>query len=75
MFPFLVVNGFLTSLPVVWYDNAENLGLRIYTIPLDDFVYLMGLLLPAVNIYQWLLHKYASPGLRSKMDLDKVTGF
>ena len=75
LLPFLLVNGFLTSLPVVWYDNAQNLGLRVYTIPLDDFVYLLGLLLPAVNIYQWLLKRYASPELRSKMDLDKVTGF
>lgn len=75
LFPFLLVNGFLTSLPVVWYDNTQNLGLRIYTIPLEDAIYLLGLLLPMVNIYQWLLHTYASPGLRSKMGLDKLTGF
>ncbi len=73
--PFLVVNGILTSLPVVWYNNAENLGMRIYTVPLDDFVYLMGLLLPSVNIYQVLLHRFASAQLRQKMDLDVVTGF
>lgn len=75
MVPFIVVNGILTALPVVWYDNAENLGLRIYTIPVDDFIYLMGLLLPAINIYQILLHRFASPGLREKMGLDQVTGF
>ena len=73
--PFLVVNGILTSLPVVWYNNAENLGMRVYTVPLDDFVYLMGLLLPSVNIYQVLLHRFASAQLRQKMDLDVVTGF
>lgn len=73
--PFLVVNGILTSLPVVWYNNAENLGVRVYTVPLDDFVYLMGLLLPSVNIYQVLLHRFASAQLRQKMDLDAVTGF
>jgi lycopene cyclase domain-containing protein len=73
--PFLVVNGILTSLPVVWYNNAENLGLRVYTVPLDDFVYLMGLLLPTVNIYQVLLHRFASAKLREKMNLDLVTGF
>ncbi|RPI46555.1 MAG: lycopene cyclase domain-containing protein [Bacteroidetes bacterium] len=58
--PFMIVNGFLTAIPVVWYDNAETLGLRIFTIPLDDFIYLMGLLLPSVNIYQLLLHRHAS---------------
>lgn len=75
LLPFMVVNGILTSLPVVWYNNAENLGIRIYTVPLDDFVYLMGLLLPAVNIYQLLLHRFASPRLRKDMKLDSVTGF
>lgn len=73
--PFLVVNGVLTYLPVVWYNNAENLGLRIFTIPLEDFVYLMGLLLPAVNIYQILLHKHASPRLRTRMKLEDLSGF
>jgi len=75
LIPFLIVNGFLTSIPVVWYDNAENLGIRIYTVPLEDFIYLMGLLLPSVNIYQLLLHRYASPILGSRMGLDRVTGF
>ncbi len=75
LIPFLVVNGVLTSIPVVWYNNAENLGVRIYTIPLEDFIYLMGLLLPTINIYQLLLHKFASPRLRSRMDLDNVSGF
>lgn len=73
--PFMVVNGILTALPVVWYDNAENLGWRLYTVPLDDFVYLMGMLLPAINIYQVLLHRFATPALREKMELDRVTGF
>lgn len=73
--PFMIVNGVLTALPVVWYNNAENLGVRLYTVPLDDFIYLMGLLLPAVNIYQVLLRRYASPSLKEKMNLDQVTGF
>lgn len=37
--PFLVINYFLTSIPIVWYDNLENLGIRISTIPLEDFFY------------------------------------
>jgi lycopene cyclase domain-containing protein len=75
MVPFMAVNGILTALPVVWYNNAENLGIRIYTVPIDDFIYLMGLLLAAINIYQLLLHRYAPPALRKKMGLDQVTGF
>jgi hypothetical protein len=29
--PFLIVNGFLTAIPVVIYNDAENLGILIFT--------------------------------------------
>jgi len=45
LIPFYVVNGLLTSIPVVLYNNAENLGNRIWTIPLEDHFYCMALLL------------------------------
>jgi lycopene cyclase domain-containing protein len=73
--PFIIVNGLLTSVPVVWYNNAENLGLRVWTVPADDFVYLMGLLLPAMNIYQWLLRRYAPVSLAGEPGPDGETGF
>jgi lycopene cyclase domain-containing protein len=59
MIPFIIVNGLLTSIPVVWYNNAANLGIRVWTIPVEDFVYLMGMLLPAINIYELLLRRFA----------------
>ncbi|MFZ5941436.1 MAG: lycopene cyclase domain-containing protein [Bacteroidota bacterium] len=62
--PFLIVNGILTSLPVVWYNNAENLGLRIFTIPVEDLIYLMGMLLPAMTLYQYLLGRSGKTELR-----------
>lgn len=35
----LLFNGFLTARPVVLYGESFQLGLRIFTIPVEDFVY------------------------------------
>lgn len=35
----LIFNGFLTARPVVLYGESFQLGLRIFTIPVEDFVY------------------------------------
>lgn len=48
LLPFLIVNGFLTSLPVITYNDAQNLELRITTIPFEDVFY--GMLLVLMNI-------------------------
>jgi lycopene cyclase domain-containing protein len=36
---FLIVNYVLTALPVITYGESEILGLRVLTIPVEDFVY------------------------------------
>ncbi len=47
--PFLIVNGILTGSyingEVVWYNNDENLGIRIFTIPVEDFAYAFSMIL------------------------------
>ena len=55
LLPMLVVNGLLTSLPVVWYDDSRNLAIRLGTIPVEDFVYSAILLLMNISIYEWML--------------------
>lgn len=46
--PFFIVNGLLTGsfIPeeVVWYNNAENLGIRIGTVPVEDIFYAFSML-------------------------------
>jgi lycopene cyclase domain-containing protein len=42
--PFLIFNGLLTAIPIVVYNDAENWGIRVYTIPLEDFFYSFSLL-------------------------------
>ena len=54
---FLIVNGFLTAMPVLIYNEAENLGIRVGTIPLEDFFYSMLMLLMNITIYEHLQQK------------------
>ena len=57
LIPFFLINGILTYLQVVSYNDAENLGIRIITIPVEDSIYCLFLLLLNVTIYEWMKGK------------------
>jgi len=49
LIPFMIVNGVLTGTlidqEVVWYNSGEIIGLRVLTIPAEDFAYGFSLIL------------------------------
>lgn len=53
LIPMAFVNGILTGNPVLIYDNAENLGIRIGTIPLEDFFYNLLYMTWMISLYEW----------------------
>ena len=60
--PFFLVNGILTGsfIPeeIVWYNNAENLSIRMFTIPVEDSMYMLLLLVMSTSIYEWWKNKH-----------------
>jgi lycopene cyclase domain-containing protein len=66
LIPFMIVNGLLTSLPVVWYNDSENFGIRIYTIPIEDTIYSLLLLLGNVTVYEKLKKHLSHPAYSQK---------
>jgi lycopene cyclase domain-containing protein len=57
LIPFLLTNGLLTGAflpePIVWYNDAENLGLRIGTIPVEDALFGMLMMLVYTAGVHW----------------------
>lgn len=61
LIPFMIVNGILTGTgleePIVRYNNSETMGVRLFTIPLEDIFYGFTLILLNLLIYLHLLRK------------------
>ena len=58
LIPFFIVNGVLTGTGIegniVWYNDDQNLGIRLGTIPIEDTAYAFSLIL--MNLF--LFYKF-----------------
>ena len=61
VFPFLLVNGvltgYITDFPPVWYDSNNIIGVRLATIPVEDFLYSFILLFLNTSLFEYLRKK------------------
>lgn len=61
LIPFIIMNGALTGSftqePIVWYNDDFNLGIRLFTIPIEDTQYMMLLLIGVTFVYEKLREK------------------
>ena len=62
LIPFFIVNGVLTGSwiddQIVWYNNNENLGLRISTIPIEDVIYAYSMILMNLFFFEYFSSKF-----------------
>jgi lycopene cyclase domain-containing protein len=61
LIPFIIVNGILTGSglenPVVWYNSSENLGIRIFTVPVEYIFYGFELIFLNNFLYEYFENK------------------
>ena len=62
LIPFFIVNGVLTGSwidnQVVWYNDAENLGIRMGTIPFEDSIYAYSMILMNLYFFEYLCSRF-----------------
>lgn len=57
LLPFFIVNGILTGSfineQVVWYNDAENMEIRLGTVPIEDSIYALTMLTTVFVLMEW----------------------
>lgn len=64
-YPFLNFSPEMIEDQIVWYNNAHNLGLRIWSVPADDFFYGLLMVLLTATGYEAVLKRDHSWGRAS----------
>lgn len=57
LIPFYIVNGILTAIPIVSYNNFQNMGFRVGTIPFEDHFYSMSLMLLNLLFFEYFRNR------------------
>lgn len=56
LIPFFLVNGVLTGSwitdQIVWYNDSENMGIRMGTIPVEDSIYALSMILMNLFLFE-----------------------
>jgi lycopene cyclase domain-containing protein len=64
LIPFFIVNGILTGSfieeQVVWYDNTQNLGVRMFTIPVEDSMYAFTMILTPLVLTEYFVKRFSN---------------
>jgi lycopene cyclase domain-containing protein len=70
LIPFFVINGILTGSfienEVVWYNNDENLGVRLFTIPIEDVGYAFSMIFLNVFLIEKFRNIFNFPALKTR---------
>jgi lycopene cyclase domain-containing protein len=54
-----IINGYLTWRPIVLYGEGHYLGIRLFTIPIEDFLYGFSLLTLNISIWEFYSRRKA----------------
>lgn len=58
LIPFLLINGWLTGAftdtPVVWHNDTATMAIRVFNIPIEDYIYNLDMLLMVFLVYDRL---------------------
>ncbi|HSO85854.1 MAG TPA: lycopene cyclase domain-containing protein [Draconibacterium sp.] len=52
--PFFLIKGILNTLPIVFYNTEHTLGIRLISVPVEEFGYLFLLMLINITIFEYL---------------------
>jgi len=77
LIPFFIVNGILTGSfieeQVVWYNNAETMGVRIFTVPIEDSIYALTMLLTIFVLMEWFEERYNTTNVNDHSSANNVS--